>query len=342
MVEIVKNVKTNEWNDFINNINSSTIYHTPEWRLFLVKTFNYDQKYLFAKDDTGKITGMLPLFYIKSRITGNRLCSSPFSHICGAIGNQESNEELINEAIKLHNALGTNYLEVRDNLTNPAFKSQNLFSTYILDLSTDPLDVWGKLDKGSVRWAVKKSQKNGVKVIKTNNPEDILKFYELNRVTKKELGVPCHPLAFINNLFIYMNKYLSLYISIYDNDVIGGGIMEYFKDAVLYGYGAANPNYLKQYPYNAFIWKSIEDACNSGYKHYDFGRTSYDNRGLSDFKSRWNTYEQKLFYSYFPDKKYSVSDNRSSLKYNLTTDIIKKSPMILYSYFSEGIFKHFG
>jgi len=69
----------------------------------------------------------------------------------------------------------------------------------------------------------------------------------------------------------------------YNGEIIGGGVMVFFKDTVIYGYGASNPNYLNLQPYNAFIWKSIEDACINGYNYYDFGRTSYSRYRINRF-----------------------------------------------------------
>jgi lipid II:glycine glycyltransferase (peptidoglycan interpeptide bridge formation enzyme) len=118
--------------------------------------------------------------------------------------------------------------------------------------------------------------------------------------------------------------------------------VQYFKDTVSYGYGAANPGYLKSHPYNAFIWKSIEDACLNGYKYYDFGRTSYDNVGLINFKKRWGTIEKKLYYSYYPKNPESLTGNRDNFKYRLGTKVIRRMPMPVYKKFSDVVFGHFG
>ncbi|VVB89750.1 FemAB family protein [uncultured archaeon] len=338
MAEITKNVKEDEWKEFLNNAAASGIYHTPEWKKFLEKTFGFKPYYLFVKDDNGKIAGLLPLFHIKSKLTGNRLCSVPFSHVCGIIGN----EDILKEGIRLFEELGVDSLEIREHVESEVFQHRNSFSTYILELSPDTGQVWQKLDKGSVRWAIKKSQKTGISVETTRNIEDIKKFYELNCITKKEIGVPCHPWNFFKNLFEIMGDHVSLYVTRFNNEIIAGGIMEYFKDSVLYGYGAADPDYLEMHPYNAFIWNSIEDACKNGYRYYDFGRTSYDNSGLINFKKRWGTVEKKLNYSYYPKNPVSLTENRDNLKYRIGTKVNQRMPMLVYKKFSSMVFGSFG
>ena len=342
MIDIVKNVEEEEWKSFINACDEATIFHTPEWKQFLEKTFGYKSEYLFAKDESGNISGFLPLFYIKSKLTGNRLCSVPFSHICGPLGTKDVSADLLEEAILLFQKSNVNTLEIRGTLGDERFMTINSFSTHTLELSSNPEDVWLKLHKGSVRRAIKKAEKSGVTVETTRDLDDWKKFYEVNAVTKQHLGVPCHPWKFFKNMFDILGNQASLYVSKYNGEIIGGGIMLYFKDAVTYGYGAADPNYLNLCPYNAFLWKSIEDACIKGYNIYDFGRTSYSNTGLIEFKKRWGTVETKLYYSNYPAKSNSLSENRESTKYKLASKIIDEMPLLIYKPFSDAVFQHFG
>jgi hypothetical protein len=61
---------------------------------------------------------------------------------------------LIGEGINLYTDLGVDYLEIRDCIDFDGFQHQNAFSTYILKLSPNIEEIWKKLDKGSVRWAL--------------------------------------------------------------------------------------------------------------------------------------------------------------------------------------------
>lgn len=342
MIEIVSSVPEVEWNSFLSVCDNATIYHTPEWKTFLEKTFSYESKYLFARDESENIIGFLPLFYVKSKLTGNRLCSAPFSHICGPLGNNNASINLIEEAIRLYEKSRSNSLEIRSLVDNERFLHLNSFSTYILELSPNTSDVWPKLSKGSVRWAIKKAHKSGVIVEATQDINVLKEFSNINDITKKELGVPCHPWIFFKNMFDILGKYVSLYVSKYSGEIIGGGVMEYFKDTVLYGYGASDPDYLNLHPYNAFIWKSIEDACASGYKKYDFGRTSYDNTGLINFKKRWGAAEVKLYYSNYPADSTTLNGDRNNIKYQMAKMFIQKMPHSIYKKFSDGVFQHLG
>ena len=342
MVEIVRDVPESEWKRFMDGCDKATIYHTPEWKRFLEKTFGYSPHYLFAIDENGELVGQLPLFHVKSGLTGNRLCCVPFSHVCECLGNQKTRNALIDRAIEIRQHLHIDRLEIRGSVLHEGFLGRQDFCTHVLDLFPEPATTWHQLDKGSARWAVTKSKKLGVTVTTSTDSNDLKEFFELNCLTKQHLGVPCHPKIFFENLFSLMGDNLRLYLSRQENRIIAGGVMVNYKDKVLYGYGAADPDSLHLHPYNAFIWQSIEDACIQGFRSFDFGRTSYANPGLIQFKKKWGTQERELQYSIFPHSSRLPSQNRESSIYRLGNAVIRSLPMRVYSKFSEAVFSHFG
>lgn len=342
MIEIVSQIPEQEWNRFLGDTNGSILYHTHEWKIFLERTFDYSPHYLFVTDDSGQVIGLLPLFHIKSRLTGNRLCSLPFSHICGPLGESASRSALIEKAIEIRDLNHIDTIELRSPSNYRGFQETHSFCTHILNLYPNPTDVWKRLDKGSVRWAVTKSRKLGVTVTTSTDIEDLREFYELNCVTKRSLGVPCHPWKFFENLFSVLGNHVHLYLAKQKDRIIAGGIMECYKDKILYGYGAADPDSLHLHPYHAFIWKSIEDACQKGYRVYDFGRTSLGNTGLIQFKKKWGAQKIELGYSNYPCSHQCALSTRDSTSYRIGNSIISRMPMPVYTQFSSLVFSHFG
>ena len=341
MTEIVTNVSKEQWTSFLHRCSSATIYHTPEWKSFLEKTFGYEPHYLFAKDENENIVGLLPLFDVKSKLTGNRLCSVPFSHTCGPIGDNQSLSMLVDEAISIFDDSEAKFIEIRNPIKLNNFENINSYSTYILDVSKNIDEIWKNLSSNARR-ATRKSKKIGLHVRATNDISDLKIFYDINCMTKKKIGVPCHPWKHFKNMFDIFKGNILLYVVEYNDEIIAGGIREYYHETIIAGYAAADPNYVNLNPYNALNWKTIEDASNSGYKYYDLGRVSYDNKGLMFFKSRWGTTEKKLYYSFYPKNPMSLAENRDNFKYRIGTKIIRKMPLPLYEKFSDRIFGSFG
>ena len=337
-MKLVGNVKKELWKEFVNENPKSTIYHTPEWVSVLEKTFDYRPKHLFAIDDSEKILGFIPMFHVKSKIFGSRLSCLPFSHICGFIGEEKVKKEILNEAIEISEKLKSK-LEIRDLVDDNIFQTIGGFYTYVLRLSEDLKEIWKKMDKGSVRWAIKKASKEGVLVEQILDLSALREFIELNFITKKNLGVPAHPSRFFENLFKELEDNMRLYLAKFKNEVIGGGLFLYFKDTVLYGYGASNPKYLKLHPNHAILWKAIEDACKEGFVYFDFGRASINESGLRAFKLRWGTEEIALKYSFYPNCNIPLvkGETHNSAIYKMGKLLIKNLPLRFYKEFSEKI-----
>lgn len=342
MVEILKQIPEDEWRRYLDGNCDATIYHTPEWKSFLEKTFGYKPHYLFATDESGKLRGMLPLFEVRSRLTGNRLCCVPFSHVCGCLGDLATSNAILDKAIALKDKYHVENIEVRSAVKNSIFQENSSFCTHVLELSQNPEETWKRLEKGSVRWAVNKAEKLGVSVASSTNIEDLKEFYELNCITKQNLGVPCHPWKFFKNMFSILESNVQLYLSQYEKSIIAGGVIVSYNGQVLYGYGAADPNHLDVHPYYAFIWKSIEDACTKGCRTYDFGRTSYDNTGLIQFKKKWGTTERELCYNYYPAFCKSVITERDTVLFRIGNSVIRAMPVSTYKALSASVFGHFG
>ena len=341
-MNISEKVKEEEWNSFLINNDEATVYHTPKWKEFLEVTFGYKTHYLFEEDDSGNIIGLLPLSFVKSKLTGNRLCSMPFSHLCGPLGSKDSLTDLLTEAIHLFKESNLSFLEIRSAIQDERFINVNSYANHTLDLSVGPDNLWQKLNRGTIRNPIKRAQKAGVIVEMSRDMSDLKDFYEINVMTKKNLGVPCHPWKFFKNMFNIFRNDVSLYVSKFNGEIIGGGVMIYFKNRVLYSYGAANPSYLNLSPYKVFTWKSIEDSFINGYSIYDFGRTHTSNTGLTEFKRRWGTVETPLYYNYYPVKSNSLSEKREGIKYRLASGMISKMPFFTYKGLSDVVFGHFG
>jgi len=339
MPKIVTRVNEDKWNKFVIEQPQATIYHTPEWKIFLEKTFSYQPYYLFALDENENITGLFPLFLVKSLLTGNRLSCLPFSASCGPIGEEDIISSLAQEAVYLAGQLKVKSLEVKAPVGD--LSSTQFYSTFQLELSSDVQLVWNNVSVSAKR-AVKKASKNKIAVHKNNDINTIEQFYELNCKNKKKLGVPCHPSYFFTNMFKCLKDYLSIYTVKHQERLIAGGIIINFKECALYGYGAADEKFLHLRPNDAFIWRSMADACNKGYKYYDFGRTFHSDMGLIKFKKKWGATERKLHYSLLHGSRTNIINSRNSFKNELISKLIRFMPMSIYRISSNYIFAHLG
>ncbi len=340
-IELNPTVPADEWRAYVEAHPEGSIYHLPQWREVLAESFHHQPFYFFARNGEGKLSGILPLFQVKSWLTGNRLVSLPFSYICGPIADSDTVlNELVSAAEKLSDKLKCRYLEIR--MMRPAplnLEVSNYFSTYVLNLA-DSQEVWKKLHQKGVRWAVGKAKKDGVTVKLDNTADGVKIFNNLNQMTKKNLGVPAHPLYFLNNIARKLPDCSKLYLAYVNEKPIAGIVTISFKDTVCYAYGASDSNYLSYHPNDLAIWRTIEESCEKGYHYFDFGKTAPDNEGLIRFKKHWGTEPKTMYYYYYPKIPNLISANRGGMMYKFVTGLWKRLPISLTRPLGSLAFKH--
>jgi len=341
-LEINQKISRDEWISYVDHHPQGTFYHLPAWKEVLEESFHYQPFYLFAQNNRQELCGILPLLQIRSILTGNRLISLPFSYISGPIADSNVIEQaLFKKAKEIFLDQKSDYLEIRSMVPkNVDWDVSSYFSTYCVKLSKDPQEVYRKFHKDSVRNAIGKAKRRGVAVIRGSNLKDLRIFYQLNLITKSNLGVPAHPYLFLEKIYQKMPKHFRLYLAKIDHKFIAGLVNFNYKKTVIAAYGGSDKRYLRYNANNLLFWRAIEDACREDYEIFDFGRTACDNFNLINHKKRWGAEEQKLYY-YYPQKVRKLSNERNSLKYKILSSIWKKMPLALSGKLSNILFKHF-
>ena len=296
-IEICELKKTDEktWDDYIYRSANSTFFHQIGWKRVVEKTYGHKPVYLIAEDD-GEIKGVLPLFLMKSRIFGKKLVSVPFAPYGGVCADNGAIErELIREAKRITDELNLDYLELRhfDNLGNGTFVSDKKYVTFILALDQDPEVVWRKFNN-KVRNAIRKGLKSELKV-----EEAVLKdFYEIYTRGMRSLGTPPHSYEFFKNLISQFSEQTKIVSVLYRDVVVAAMFLLSFKENLISGWAASDRRYWKFNPNNVLYWEVIKNACEEGYRYFDFGRSMY-NSGTFKFKKPWGTEIRTLTYQYY-------------------------------------------
>ena len=338
-----------QWDAFITQHPNGTIYHHSAWKEVIEKTYGYQPYYIALQNDSGDIEAGLPLFYVNSPITGKRLVSIPFSDVGGPVFDDYGRmEEIINYLQFSRLAQKSKYIEIRAssacNHLNGHFLKFEYYKNFILRLQDNPQALFKTFHKNHVQRAIKKAEKTEIKIKVGYSENDFKQFYHLNLLTRKKHGVPPQPYQFFFNLFdiMFKKRLATLMLATIGGQAIAGILLFKFKDTVYYKFGASDFRYLSYRPNHLLMWSAIKMACQEGYEYFDFGKTSPDNKGLMEFKSRWNTSQTDLNYFFFPSIKGFSPIKEASLKYNILSRIWQKLPLSLYSWGSTILYKHLG
>jgi FemAB-related protein (PEP-CTERM system-associated) len=329
-MEIIElNKPDNEWKEFLKN-NTHRIFHTPEWKEFIEKTFKIKPVYLAVKEK-GQILQIFPLIIIKHLIFGNKIISNPFQEYGGPAGSiKKQHLDSIIDFIK--NKYSTyDYLEIRqgfeeaDHPFERRLKKITEYKRFILKLK-DSEYIWKELDKQK-RKAIRKAEKNGIIIreVKESEIDDLYKIYLKNM---KIFGSPPYGKKFFINFYdIIVQNNLGKCLGAYYNGNLISFLLGYFcSDTVKIDISVADHKYRNYRPNEALHWNFIRWACDNNYKIFDFGRVR-EGAGQFRFKKEFGCELKDLNHYYlFLKKKKIPNINPENPRFRVLETIWRWTP----------------
>jgi FemAB-related protein (PEP-CTERM system-associated) len=336
------------------NSGNASLFHLIGWKDAVERTFGHKSHYILAVRDD-RISGILPLFEIKSRVFGHALVSVPFG-VYGGISahDQESYESLKGSAETLASAIGVDYLELRqtnvrslcsfdlsarsialldkndsnnsNNSNNSNWLTKDLYVTFqrpLFDTVGENFEVIPRKQRRMIRQGMKYGLSSGVGGIK-----DLERFYHIYAKNVRDLGSPVYPITFF--MALMENFKDSFILSIWkDGRMVAGVLTFVFKDTLMPYFGGGMREYF-QYAINDFMyWELMRYGCEKGYKFFDFGRSKKDT-GSYHFKRHWGFEPTELNYSVYLVKAATVPNvSPVNPKYKLFITIWKRLPLTM-------------
>jgi len=305
--------------------------------------------YLALVDDFGEIQAGLPLFEVRSPITGNRLVSIPFATLCDPLVQTKSQwDALLDRAIGLAKGTKASRMEIRahrnaGSLDNCNLTSHRRFKNHYLLINKPPKELFKSFHASAVRYMIKKASKLSCQVKEAETEVEVRSFYRLYTITRKRLGLPPQPLRFF--LFLWRElgpEKIRFLLAHVDGRWVGAVMLLVFKARVSWeAVGLLNEARSSGIG-NLLLWEAIKKAHLEGRKIFDFGRTRVDNQGLMAFKSRWGTQVMDLPQFYWwngrrPKKDLSLAPSMDHLR-----ALCSRLPEPLFSALGALCYKHMG
>lgn len=294
-IEGLKPGEETECDRFVAASPSGTFFHLCGWRTVVKRAMGHRSYYLTARVN-GAIKGVLPISWVRSRLFGDCLVSSPLA-VYGGICADDCDVyfSLQKAGGELAHRLGVKYLELR-NLTEQfptSLPGRDLYVTFTQDLTPGPDKLLQALPRDT-RYAIRKSLKAGLDWTEDLSLDD---FYEIFAHSVHRLGTPVFPKELFTALRNEFPKQCRIFGVRKGKQAIAGVLCLYFNDQVLPYYAGALPEFYKDSPNNFMYWNLIAQSCGEGFKHFDFGR-SKKGTGSFAFKSAWSMKVTELPYRY--------------------------------------------
>ena len=335
------------WDAYVVSHPSGSAYHHSRWIRAMEQTYGYASYCFVCENGKGVIEGILPTAFVKSRWTGNRMISFPFSPFCGAlIQHDVALNQLLSAAEEEAGILGADHMQLRWGVDPPigleSYQRQNYHTMYMLDLRPGMENLFGSFHKSSIQRPIKKSLKIGLELNIGATKEYVEQFYDLQVQTRKRHGVPPQPFAYFENMHRAFEgtDILQVYSASFDNRVVAALLLLRFGDTVIYQNGGSNSRFLHLKPNHFLLWKAIEKAKEDGFSVFNFGTCTPEDEGLIRFKQQWGTEERQVPYFYFPGIAGPRNRLESSWKFRAATAILRHMPAAVLRRIGELTYKH--
>ena len=341
-INFVDPVKHPGWDELICKRLAGDIFHSTAWAKVLKDTYAFTPVYsVLTEADFPKT--IIPLFEVRSLITGKRGVSLPFTDFCNFLSeSEELIPALLDNIFEYGRQNKWKYVEFRSLFFPYESAASEIFYTHDVDLSPSPETIWNSL-KDTNRRNIKKAVKEGVQIKFETSLEALNEFYRLQVITRKRHGLPPQPFKFFKA--IYENiiaKNLGVIVSaFYANKIIASAIYFNFNRKALFKFGASEEKYHHLRPNNLIMWEAIAWHKDRGCYNLNLGRTEEKNEGLLNYKRLWGGKERLLKYYRFdfrPNafvKKKSYTTSSPPLVNSLCPDFLRKLIGIL-------LYRHFG
>lgn len=295
---IVSSHDTAEWDSVLRAISPETQFLCRDWPLILRKTYGYETFLAVAKQGE-EIIGVLPYTVVKSFITGTRAVSLPFFDICRSYHSEASTVALLYETIVSQGRKeGWDYFELRGDIEHLPIETPSLsFYNHVVDLSVGPKAAFANL-ASSARRAIRKAEKDGVEIEKSQDLEAMRHFYRLQCITRRRHGLPPQPFSFFKTIhgeLIAKGKGLIILAKVDGHPVAASVYLEQ-GSTVHYKYGASDLSFQNSRCNNLVMWTAIEHYASLGFYNLDLGRNSLNAQGLRKYKQSWGSKESLTHY----------------------------------------------
>jgi FemAB-related protein (PEP-CTERM system-associated) len=280
---------------------------------------------------SGKLTGVLPLAFVESRLFGRFLVSLPYLNSSGIVAETpETAAALVDRAIEFADQLDVRYLELRHEaaVAHPNLREAVTDKVHMrLALPETTEELWTSL-KSKLRSQIRKPLNNESLTAHWGQHELLDEFYDVFTRNMRDLGTP----PFSRKLFAAMldefpaaAEICSVRLegqSIASGLLIHGpGVTEVPSASSLRKFNSTSANML-------LYWHLLSRAVERGQATFDFGRSSKDS-GTYRFKAQWGAKESPAVWQHYV-REGEASDMRpNSGKFDLMIQTWQKLPVWL-------------
>lgn len=324
------------WDAYVDACPQASFYHRFAWKTINERALGHQSAFLAAVDGDA-IVGVLPVVHVKSWLFGNIACSMPFVNYGGPAANSpEIEAALMAEAARVCDKWRVEYCEFRSRrYLGDALPSSTSKVSLTLALEQDPDLHWNAFKTGH-RQEIRRGYKHGL-VARVGRGELLDPFYEVLSESWRNLGTPLYNKHYFEAILEAMPNSVRLCVVYSGDEPAAAAFDGLHRDTVEGMWLGARAKFRHQLVGYVLYWELIKDACQSGYKHFHFGRSTADS-GSETFKKKWNANVDQLYWHYLLRTRTEMpSLNVRNPKYQRAIETWRRLPAAVTSFIGPSI-----
>jgi CelD/BcsL family acetyltransferase involved in cellulose biosynthesis len=278
------------WGELIGRHPRASVFHTPAWLKSLEQTYGFEPVAFTTSAPAEKLTNALVFCVVRSRLTGRRLVSLPFSDHCEPlVDDADDLRMLCSFAVRLRSQERWRYVEIRpaspiESAPADGFETSQTFYLHRLDLRPDLATIVRGFHKDSIRRKIRRAEREGLTYEEGRGEPALRQLCHLLELTRDRHRVPLQPLSWFGNLVDNCGDDLCIRIASRAGEPVAGMMTLRHASTLVYKYGGSDARLHPLGGVPFLFWRTIEEARRGGVLELDLGRSDRDNPGLVTFK----------------------------------------------------------
>src|SRR5438093_631303 len=250
-VYLINPLTDRRWPVFLASHSDASVFHSHEWLQALSRTYGYLPVVYTTSPPGRDLVSGLPFSRIKSRLTGRRLVSLPFSDHCQPlVGSSDELNELLSAAKKDARKDRCKVLEIRPLRSEEAsvaevsgLTKKESVIVHKLNLRGGVDEVFHNLHHNAVRRKITRSEREGLMYEEGTSDNLLKKFYRLLLLTRRRHRLPPQPLIWFQNLIRCFGDRLKIRVVSKDSAPAASIITISYKRVLTYKYGCSDTRF---------------------------------------------------------------------------------------------------
>lgn len=293
-----------EWDTFVEKEEEARFIHLTGFKRVIEKVYKFIPIYLCYKKGN-QYLAIFSSFIQNTILSGKRIISQPFSEYGGLLISKEidQNEKhkiveelfsILDSIIKKEKLKGVEIRGKTDKIVE-RFVSKVHLGEYGIKKLKKELDLWKSVDY-MVRKAVRKAEREGVRIVEDPDFERIKDFYRLHLISMKRLGSPPHPFSYFVSLKEELIDKMKIFYAVHNGRIISALLGWKVGKIIHITDNPSDRRYFHLRGNDYLHYKMIEWAKDNGYESFDFGPIRYYGQEFYKRKWRLEKYEYSIFY----------------------------------------------